>query len=368
MAVAGEPRYRARQVFRWLHAAASANPAEMSNLPRPLRARLAEESLEIESEILTVRRATDGTRKALLRLAGGAQIECVVIPMKPLAESSSDADLAVVPEDDDAPVAGAPTRVTVCLSTQHGCAMGCVFCASGRSGLFRGLSAAEIIEQVRVARAQLEPGEVLRNLVFMGMGEPLHHYDETARALRVLTHADGMDLSLRRITVSTVGLVPGIDRLGEDFGGKVGLAVSLHAPTDELRNKIVPMNARYSVGDIMAALRRYPLPRRRRITLEYTLIRDVNDGDSEARELVRLVRGLKVKVNLIPMNPVAGSGLEASSRQRVLAFQEIVAGSGISCFVRVRRGDDVDAACGQLALGGEPVAPQLVRGIRRKTQ
>ncbi len=368
MAQAGEPRYRARQVFRWLHAGASANPAEMSNLPRPLRARLAEESLEIASEIVAVRRANDGTRKVLLRLAGNAQIECVVIPMKRQKEPSQDADLAAVPEDDDAPVEGAPTRVTVCLSTQHGCAMGCVFCASGRSGLFRGLSAAEVIEQVRVARAQLSDGEVLRNLVFMGMGEPLHHYGETARALRVLTHADGMDLSLRRITVSTVGLVPGIDRLGEDFGGKVGLAVSLHAATDELRNKIVPMNARYSVGDIMAALRRYPLPRRRRITLEYTLIRDVNDAAEHARELVRLVRGLKVKINLIPMNPVAGSGLEASLPERVRAFQEAVAGAGISCFVRVRRGDDVDAACGQLALGGEAPAPQLIRGIGRKTQ
>ena len=368
MAQAGEPRYRARQVFRWLHAGASANPAEMSNLPRPLRARLAEESLEIASEIVAVRHANDGTRKVLLRLAGNAQIECVVIPMKRQKEPSQDADLAAVPEDDDAPVEGAPTRVTVCLSTQHGCAMGCVFCASGRSGLFRGLSAAEVIEQVRVARAQLSDGEVLRNLVFMGMGEPLHHYGETARALRVLTHADGMDLSLRRITVSTVGLVPGIDRLGEDFGGKVGLAVSLHAATDELRNKIVPMNARYSVGDIMAALRRYPLPRRRRITLEYTLIRDVNDAAEHARELVRLVRGLKVKINLIPMNPVAGSGLEASLPERVRAFQEAVARAGISCFVRVRRGDEVDAACGQLALGGEAPATQLIRGIGRKTK
>ncbi len=365
---AGQPRYRARQIFRWLHAQTSDSPEEMSNLPRPLRARLAEEQLTLEREVLAVRRAKDGTRKVLLEFGQEARIECVVIPMKPLASPSDDADLAAVPEDDEAQAAGGPIRVTVCLSTQHGCAMGCVFCASGRAGLLRGLSAAEVIEQVRVAKRQLEPGEQLRNLVFMGMGEPLHHYAETARALRVLTHPDGMDLSLRRITVSTVGLVPGIDKLGEDFGGKVGLAVSLHAATDELRERIVPMNSRYSVGDIMAALRRYPLPRRRRITLEYTLMQDVNDSLEHARQLVRLLRGLKVKVNLIPMNPVAGSGLEASSPERVRAFQEAVHGSGVSCFVRVRRGGGVDAACGQLALGGEEPAPQLIRSIGRKTK
>ena len=364
---AGQPRYRARQIFRWLHAHTSDSPEEMSNLPRPLRARLSQEQLSLEREIVAVRRAKDGTRKVLLKFGQEARIECVVIPMKPLAPSD-DADLAAVPEDDEAQAAEGPTRVTVCLSTQHGCAMGCVFCASGRAGLLRGLSAAEVIEQVRVAKRQLEPGEQLRNLVFMGMGEPLHNYAETARALRVLTHPDGMDLSLRRITVSTVGLVPGIDKLGEDFGGKVGLAVSLHAATDELREKIVPMNSRYSVSDIMAALRRYPLPRRRRITLEYTLMQDVNDSLEHARQLVRLLRGLRVKVNLIPMNPVTGAGLEASSPERVTAFQEVVVGAGVSCFVRVRRGDGVDAACGQLALGGEAPAPQLIRSIGRKVK
>lgn len=362
MARAGQPKYRARQVFRWLHAHGTLTPEAMSDLPRPLRARLAEQDLALDAEVSTVRRAPDGTRKLLLRLPGDARVECVMIPMTKLPEQSDDADLAVVPEDDDDD--DGPTRVTVCLSTQHGCAMGCVFCASGRAGLLRGLSAAEIVEQVRVARAHLEPGEQLRNLVLMGMGEPLHHYDETARALRVLTHPDGMDLSLRRITVSTVGLVPGIDKLGRDFGGKVGLAVSLHAPTDELRTRIVPMNARHGLAEIMAALRRYPLPRRRRITLEYTLMQAVNDAAEHARALIDLVRGLRVKINLIPMNPVPGADFGGSSPERVLAFQAALRRAGLSCFVRVRRGDAVEGACGQLALGAE--AGTLVRSIGRK--
>lgn len=370
----GERPYRAAQIFRWIHQRGVMDPALMTDLGKELRGRLTDVGLCEPVGVAEVLRSKDGTRKLLLALSGGGLVECVLIPMssspgaaEEAADEPLDADAAAANfEQDD--VSTPRERVTLCISTQHGCAMGCVFCASGQAGLQRGLTADEIVAQVLVAKRYLEPDEDLRNLVFMGMGEPLHHYGETARALRVLTHADGMDLSLRRITVSTVGLVPGIDRLGEDFGGKVGLAVSLHAATDELRNKIVPMNARYSVGDIMAALRRYPLPRRRRITLEYTLIRDVNDAAEHARELVRLVRGLKVKINLIPMNPVAGSGLEASSPERVRAFQEAVAGSGISCFVRVRRGDDVDAACGQLALGGEAPAPQLIRGIGRKTQ
>jgi 23S rRNA (adenine2503-C2)-methyltransferase len=221
--------------------------------------------------------------------------------------------------------------------------------------LKRGLKAGEIVSQVILARRELEPGEQLKNLVFMGMGEPLHHYDETARALRLLTHPDGGGMSPRRITVSTVGLVPALRRLGEDFGGKVGLAVSLHAPDDRTRETIVPMNRSYPVAELVQALRDYPLPRRRRITIEYTLIDGVNDGDSHADELARLLRGIPVKVNLIPMNPVDGSPLRASPPARVQHFQNKLARAGYSCFVRMRRGSAVNAACGQLAL-----APELV--------
>jgi 23S rRNA (adenine2503-C2)-methyltransferase len=197
----------------------------------------------------------------------------------------------------------------------------------------------------------------------MGMGEPLHHYDETARAIRLLTHPDGLNMSPRRITVSTVGLVPGIERLGLDFGGKVGLAVSVHAPNDAARDRIIPMNKKYPLRALMAALRAYPLPKRRRITIEYTLIDGVNDSEAQARELSQLLRGIPSKVNLIPMNPITASELRAPKSESVRKFQEILAGAGYSCFVRTRRGDEVSAACGQLAM-----ADDLVRKKREREE
>jgi 23S rRNA (adenine2503-C2)-methyltransferase len=228
--------------------------------------------------------------------------------------------------------------------------MGCVFCASGKAGLTRGLSAAEVVAQVLVAKRYLDPGEHLRNLVFMGMGEPLHHYEQTVRALRLITHPEGLGMSPRRITVSTVGLAPNIAKLGQDFDGKVGLALSLHAPDDATRDRIMPMNRRFNVDTLLQALRDYPLPPRRRITIEYTLIADVNDSPQHARTLVKRLTGLRVKVNLIPMNPIAGAELRAPSEASVERFHRILSESRISCSVRKRRGDDVDAACGQLAL------------------
>jgi len=186
--------------------------------------------------------------------------------------------------------------------------------------------------------------------VFMGMGEPLHHYDETARAIRLLTHPDGLGMSPRRITVSTVGLVPGIRKLGQDFDGKVGLAVSLHAPNDAIRSRIMPMNRRYPFEELLGALRDYPLPKRRRITIEYTMLDGVNDDVAHARELARRLRGLRVKVNLIPMNSIVASDHHAPGAGRVEAFREALADEGLSAFVRKQRGDDVDAACGQLVL------------------
>jgi 23S rRNA (adenine2503-C2)-methyltransferase len=196
------------------------------------------------------------------------------------------------------------------------------------------------------------PGEALRGVVLMGMGEPLHNYDATARALRLLTHPDGIGLSSRRVTVSTSGLVPEIERLGADFRGQIGLAVSLHAADDELRSRLMPINRKYPLAALMAALRRYPLPHRRRITIEYTLIAEQNDSASEARKLVHLLRGLPVKINLIPMNPIEGSPLRGPRDEQVLAFQRLVCEAGYSCFIRRRRGSDVAAACGQLALLG----------------
>ncbi|HEY3500790.1 MAG TPA: 23S rRNA (adenine(2503)-C(2))-methyltransferase RlmN [Polyangiaceae bacterium] len=351
----GEPGYRALQIFRWIHKRGELDPEKMTDLPKGLRETLVRSGLRPPAEVLDVQRAGDGTRKLLLGLGEGARVECVVIPMTRLSEGDADVSASLDEELDEEPAPEPKTRVTLCVSTQFGCAMGCTFCASGRAGLGRGLGADEIVSQVILARRELAPDEELKNLVFMGMGEPLHHYDSTARALRLLTHPEGGGMSPRRITVSTVGLVPGLKKLGQDFGGKVGLAVSLHAPDDATRDRIIPMNRRYPVHDLIQALRDYPLPRRRRITIEYTLIDGVNDTDAHAERLTRLLRGIPVKVNLIPMNPVAGSGFSASPPERVEAFQARVTEAGYSCFVRTRRGDDVNAACGQLALSPELV-------------
>jgi 23S rRNA (adenine2503-C2)-methyltransferase len=362
MQALGEKPFRAEQVFRWIHERGVLDPDQMTDLAKPLRERLKADGFAPPAKVAEVHAAADGTRKLVLELAQGARVECVIIPMTDLADA--DADASAAPEDDEDDRDEAATekaRVTLCVSTQYGCAMGCVFCASGQAGLQRGLTASEIVSQVLISKQHLTPNEELKNLVFMGMGEPLHHYDETARAIRLLTHPAARGMSPRRITVSTVGLVPGIARLGADFGGKVGLAVSLHAPNDVIRDRIMPMNRKFPIVELMRALREYPLPQRRRITIEYTLMDKVNDGEAEARELVQLLRGLRVKVNLIPMNPISASELKAPSGNRVAAFQRVLSENGLSCFVRTRRGDEVSAACGQLA-----IADDLVRKKRER--
>ena len=331
----------------------------MTDLPGPMREALGKIGLTPEAEVVTVRRSSDDTRKLLLRVAGGFTIETVLIPamVRGRADQPSpvdqDADASAAAEDDDdAPALPDVVRVTQCVSTQVGCAMGCVFCASGVAGLKRHLGADEIALQVIVGRAQLDPHEQLRNVVYMGMGEPLHNYEATAQSLRLLTHPDGIGLSSRRVTVSTSGLIPEIERLGKDFDGQIGLAISLHAADDETRTRLMPINKKYPLAKLMDALRAYPLPKRRRITIEYTLVAGKNDTVDEARKLARLLRGLPVKLNLIPMNPIEASSLGPTSNNGVLSFQNILCDAGYSCFIRRRRGDDVSAACGQLALLG----------------
>lgn len=345
----GQPRYRGMQVFRWLHQRGVLDPDAMTDLPRALRQRLKDEGLGRPLEVSQCHASADTTRKLLLRLGDGKEIESVLIPQR----TATKADVVTLDEEDEQEAQRSPTNfMTQCISTQVGCAMGCVFCASGVAGLKRHLTASEIVAQLIVGKEQLEEGERLRNIVLMGMGEPLHNYDAVARALVLMTHPEGLNMSRRRVTLSTSGLVPQIDRLGEDFGGQIQLAVSLHQVDDERRSALMPINRKHPIQELLAALRRYPLPKRRRITIEYTLVNGQNDSLQDAESLARLLKGLSIKVNLIPMNPIEGSPLGPTGWGAVDAFQEHLCARGITTFVRRRKGADIAAACGQLALHG----------------
>ena len=345
----GEPRYRSGQVWEWLYRRLAAHPAQMTNLPLALRQRLAEETRVDPLETLYEQRSRDGqTVKWLFGLAGGVTVETVLM----------------LYGDEEAPTedeAKAPTRKrrTVCISTQAGCAMGCVFCATGQSGLARNLTAGEIVAQVLAAARWLaredlsglerpdRSEERLTNVVVMGMGEPLANYDHTWQALRTLTNGDGFNLGARHITVSTVGLAPGIRRLTEETL-QINLAVSLHAPNDALRGKLAPINTRYPIAEVMAAVRDYIGRTHRRVTFEYALMDGINDSPALARELAVLLRGLLCHVNLIPLNPVVESPYRPSPPERATAFLSILEAHGIPATMRLRRGIDIDAGCGQL--------------------
>ncbi len=325
VAALGEPPYRGRQLFHWIYARGCRRFDEMSDLPAALRAALAEQASITGLTCLARKVSRDGTRKYLFACPDGRQIETVLIP-------------------DEA-------RLTACLSTQVGCALACAFCLTGEMGFVRHLRAGEIVDQVLGLREDLGPGERIGNLVLMGMGEPLHNYDATVKALTILAHPLGLAYPPRRITLSTVGLVPEIERLGAS-GLDVNLAVSLHAATDELRDRLVPINRRYPLKELMVALRAYPLPPRRRITLEYVLMDGVNDRPEDARELTKLLRGLRCKVNLLPLNEAPAIPFRRPSRQRVEAFQQILKSAGVLATIRESRGWDISAACGMLAIQG----------------
>ncbi len=334
------PAFRAKQILHWLHQRHVIDPDHMHNLPNSLRAALQNTGLNQPCPIEHAEIATDDTRKLRLRLHDGHVLETVLLP--PLPHSDDDST-------DDKTEQG-QTAVTQCISTQVGCAMGCVFCASGVAGLQRHLSAAEIIGQVCAAKAHLPATYPIRRLVFMGMGEPLHNYVALKQALQLLIHPQGLGFAPRRMIVSTSGLIPRIKDLQRDFQGQVQLAISLHAPNDALRNRLVPVNRKYPLAELIACLHDYPQHSHHRITIEYTLLDAINDQLSHAGELSRLLKGLAAKVNLIPMNPVAGSAFKAPSKAQVRRFQDALRNAGIPVFVRKQRGDDVDAACGQLLL------------------
>jgi 23S rRNA (adenine2503-C2)-methyltransferase len=316
----GERPYRALQIMNWLHVRRVNSFGAMSNLPAPLRDKLARRFKLSPPSRAVVSKSPDGTRKLLIQLCDGEAIESVIIP--------------------------ADHRLSFCLSSQVGCAMGCSFCATARMRLHRNLNAQEIIGQLDAAEFHLEGDERLTNYIFMGMGEPLANYAQLLRALRIMTAKWGRAISPRRITVSTVGLVPAMQRLLVDTS--VNLAVSLHATTDEIRDVLAPINRRYPLEVLLDACRELPLPSRRRIMFEYVMLRGVNDSREDAKRLVKLLGSLRAKVNLIFFNPFPGSQHDASSRAAVEDFQAILRRGSLVATIRESRGRDIEAACGQL--------------------
>jgi 23S rRNA (adenine2503-C2)-methyltransferase len=299
---------------------------QMTDLPRDLRAALAEAFTIDTPQIISRDRSSDGTEKFALRLADGRAVESVFIPDTP--------------------------AMTFCISTQVGCAMACAFCLTGKMGLVRNLTAGEIVGQVRVLAGALDLRDKAFNIVLMGMGEPLHNYDETMKALRILADEEGFALPPRRVTLSTVGLLPELERLAHE-PIMPNLAISLHAPTDETRGALVPVNRKYNVAQIIDAARRFPLKKRSRITFEYVLLAGVNDSPDAARKLARLLDGVKSKVNLIPLNAAPGIPFERPSEAAIDRFAKILADKGLTVSVRKSRGRDIRAACGQLILAGQ---------------
>ena len=322
----GHPRFHARQVFRWIWKRGVTDFALMTDLSRALRAKLADTFVITTPQIVRRDFSEDGTQKFVLRMADGKQIESVFIPDTPAQ--------------------------TFCISTQVGCAMGCAFCLTGKMGLVRHLSAGEIAGQVRVLAQALEFGDDAFNIVLMGMGEPLHNYDATMKALRILNDEQGLSVGPRRVTLSTVGLVPMLDKLAQE-ALMPNLAISLHATTEQQRAAIVPPTKKYSLHDILEACRRFPLKKRSRITFEYVMLEGVNDSAEDARRLATLLAGIKAKVNLIPLNAAAGIPFDRPSDQRVDAFAQILADRHINVSVRKSRGRDIRAACGQLIVEGQ---------------
>ncbi len=332
LAGTGESPFRARQIWKWIWRRDARSFEEMSDISLALRKKLAESAAIVLPEVADVQTGGDGTTKFLLRLGDGALVETVLIP----SESKDGRE-----------------RMTQCLSCQVGCAMGCTFCSTGAMGFVRNMSMGEILGQVLVAREHLarvmpdEPEDQrLRNLVFMGMGEPLLNLREVLRSLEVLNSRWGLELSARRITVSTCGLEKGLAELGES--GLAYLAVSLHAPNQELRAKIMPKAARWPLEDLLRFLRSYPLKTRERLTFEYLLLGGVNDAPAHARELARLMAHVKGKLNLIVYNPAAGSPYRAPDPAAVLAFEKVLWDKKITAVLRKSKGQDIKAACGQL--------------------
>ncbi|MCJ7663986.1 MAG: 23S rRNA (adenine(2503)-C(2))-methyltransferase RlmN [Desulfobacterales bacterium] len=317
----GKERYRARQIMRWLYGRGASSFEEMTDLAKELRSELGRTARISSLAPLAMERSPDGTRKYLFGLEDGNQVESVLIP------------------DDN--------RLTLCISTQAGCAMGCRFCLTGRGGFARDLTSGEILDQIVGVARGLEPSERISNCVLMGMGEPLANYDSVKRALGIMTSDLGFGLSRRRITLSTVGLIPQIKRLFAE-GVPCRLAVSLNATTQKVRSYLMPISKRYPLSALLAACRTLPLSPRERITFEYVLIQGVNDSEGDAGRLTQILRGIRCKVNLIPFNECPGIAFRRPQEKVILRFQKVLLEAGYLTIIRESRGGAISAACGQL--------------------
>lgn len=336
MAEWGERPFRAKQIWSWLYVKLARSVAEMTDLPAPLRARLAELSPPLAPEVLAHRVSQDGTEKWLLGLADGARIETVYIPD--------------------------PDRGTLCVSSQVGCSLACTFCHTGTQPLLRNLEVADIVEQVTFARSELaRRGLKITNVVLMGMGEPLYNYDAVVKAVRILLNGTGLAIGTRKITLSTAGVVPRLVQVGWDLG--INMAISLHSVRDAVRDQLIPLNRKFNLAALRQAILSFPLKRGRCITWEYLLLKGVNDSLQDAQELVHFLRNIPSKVNLIAFNPWPGSLFEPSSRETTLRFQEVICQAGLVTVIRDSRGGDIAAACGQLRAesGPDPVLPVVHR-------
>ncbi|KQV62873.1 MULTISPECIES: 23S rRNA (adenine(2503)-C(2))-methyltransferase RlmN [unclassified Caulobacter] len=339
----GKAKMRATQIFRWMHHRGVTDFAQMSDVAKETRARLAEAFTINRPEIVERQVSKDGTRKWLIRMAPGIEVESVYIP-------------------------GVGRAGALCVSSQVGCTLNCSFCHTGTQPLVRNLTAAEIVAQVQVAKDDLaewpsdKEDRQLSNIVFMGMGEPLYNLGQVADAIEIISDNEGIGISRRRITVSTSGVVPMLGKLGETT--QAMLAISLHATNDPLRDELVPLNKKYPIAELIAGIRAYPgLSNARRVTFEYVMLKGVNDSPDEARALVKLIKGIPAKINLIPFNPWPGSDYQCSDWATIEAFAAILNKAGYSSPIRTPRGRDILAACGQLKSESEKVRASALRKL-----
>jgi 23S rRNA (adenine2503-C2)-methyltransferase len=363
MALAGIPekqaRMRASQIWGWLYYRGTTSFDDMTNIAKGLRTRLAQTFCLARPEIVTEQISSDGTRKWLMRLAADEY------------GKRHDVEVVYIPEAD---------RGTLCISSQVGCTLSCTFCHTGTQTLVRNLTSNEIVSQILVARDRLEEwphqmaqnpsapasGRYITNVVLMGMGEPLYNFDDVKDAMAIVTDSEGIALSRRRITLSTSGVVPEIERAGAEIGTM--LAISLHATTDEVRDKLVPLNRKYPIKELLAACRAYPgLSNARRITFEYVMLKGINDSPADAKRLVKLLKNIPAKVNLIPFNPWPGSNYQCSDWETIEVFGEIINNAGYASPIRTPRGRDILAACGQLKSASERMTGKQKRALEITT-